>query len=59
MKHRENLVNLFWAIIWAVVLICAVAGWFGCKVALYILGALALGMVTMFVVDYIQVKKLR
>lgn len=59
MKHRENLVNLFWAIIWGLVLICAVAGWFGCKVLLYVLAALALGMLIMFIVDYIQVRKLR
>lgn len=59
MKNPENTVNVFWFLVWAIVLILAVAGIFGSKVCLYILAVVALGFATMFLVDYIQVKKLR
>lgn len=52
-------VNLFWAIIWAVVLACIIAGIFGKIVPLIIAGLLSAGMLTMFVVDYIQEKRMK
>ncbi len=55
----DNSLNLFWAIIWAVVLICTIAGLFGKIVPLIILAALAAGMLSMFIVDYIKVRRLR
>lgn len=59
MKHPENTINVFWFVAWAIVLILAVAGIFGIKVCLYILAGVAMGFATMFLVDYIKVKKLR
>lgn len=55
----DNSLNLFWAIIWAVVLICTIAGLFGKIVPLIILAVIAAGMLAMFIVDYIKVRRLR
>lgn len=55
----DNSLNLFWAVIWAVVLVCTVAGLFGKNVPLIILAVLAAGMLAMFIVDYIKVRRLR
>lgn len=58
-KIMDNSLNLFWAVIWAVVLVCTVAGLFGKIVPLIILAVLAAGMLAMFIVDYIKVRRLR
>lgn len=58
-KIMDNSLNLFWAVIWAVVLVCTVAGLFGKNVPLIILAVLAAGMLAMFIVDYIKVRRLR
>lgn len=59
MKNKENAINVFWFIVWAIVLILAIGGIFGSKVCLFILAVLSFGFATMFLVDYIQVRKLR
>lgn len=52
-------VNLFWAIIWAVILSCIIAGSFGKIIPLIIAAALSAGMLTMFVIDYVRERRMK
>lgn len=55
---KDNFVNMFWAIIWAIVLGGTIAGIFW-KWGLYIVIVMAAIMVGMFVYDYIKVSRLK
>lgn len=52
MTHESTL-NLFWAIVWAVVLIGAIAGIFW-KPAIYVVAVIAAVMFGMFLHDFIR-----
>lgn len=52
MTHERTL-NLFWAIVWAVVLIGAIAGIFW-KPAIYVVAVIAAVMFGMFLHDFIR-----
>ena len=54
----DNIVNLFWAIVWGVVLAGVVGGIFW-KPALYIVALLAAFMLGAFLKDYIYVKRMK
>ena len=56
MKH-ESTVNLFWTIVWAVVLIGAIAGIFW-EPAIYVVAVLAAVMFGMFLHDLIKYRGL-
>lgn len=57
MKY-ERALNLFWAIVWALVLIGTVAGIFW-KPALYIVAGIAAVMVGMFLREYILIVRMK
>lgn len=50
----DNFLNLFWAIIWGMVLICVIAGLFGKIFPLALLAVFAAAMLLMFTVEYIK-----
>lgn len=57
MKYESTL-NLFWTIVWAVVLIGAIAGIFW-KPALYVVALIAAAMLGSFLVDFIRVARMK
>ena len=57
MKYQSTL-NLFWAIVWAVVLIGAIAGIFWTP-AIYIVAAIAAVMFGMFLHDYVRIVRMK
>ena len=57
MKYHSTL-DLFWAIVWTVVLMLAIVGLFW-NPALYILIAGAVGFASMFFVDFIRIMRMK
>ena len=57
MKYHSTL-DLFWAIVWTVVLILAIVGLFW-NPALYLLIAGAVGFSSMFFVDFIRIMRMK
>ena len=57
-RAMDNFVNLFWAIVWGVVLAGVVGGMFW-RPALYIVALLAAFMLGAFLKDYIYVKRMK
>jgi len=57
MKYESTL-NLFWTIVWAVVLIGAIAGIFW-KPAIYVVAVLAAVMFGMFLREYIRFARMK
>lgn len=57
MKYESTL-NLFWTIVWAVVLIGAIAGIFW-KPAIYVVAVLAVVMFGMFLREYIRFARMK
>ena len=53
-----NFLNLFWAIVWACIVILAVLGIFW-KPAIYVLVAAAAYLCGMFIYDYVRVKRMK
>lgn len=54
----ENTLNLFWTIVWAVVLIGVILGIFW-KPALYVVALIAAAMLGSFLVDFIRVARMK
>lgn len=54
----ENTLNLFWTIVWAVVLVGVILGIFW-KPALYVVALVAAGMLGSFLVDFIRVARMK
>lgn len=54
----ENALNLFWTIVWAVVLVGVVLGIFW-KPALYVVALIAAAMLGSFLVDFIRVARMK
>lgn len=54
----ENALNLFWTIVWAVVLVGVILGIFW-KPALYVVALVAAGMLGSFLVDFIRVARMK
>lgn len=54
----ENTVNLFWMIVWAVVLVGVILGIFW-KPALYVVALIAAAMLGSFLVDFIRVARMK
>ena len=57
MKYHSTL-DLFWAIVWTVVLILAIVGLFW-NPALYVLIAGSVGFASMFFVDFIRIVRMK
>ncbi len=53
----DNYLNLFWAIIWGLVLICTIAGLLGKIWPLVILAMSATGICVAFMAEYVRGKK--
>lgn len=54
----ENTLNLFWTIVWAVVLVGVILGIFW-KPALYVVTLIAAAMLGSFLVDFIRVARMK
>lgn len=54
----ENTLNLFWTIVWAVVLVGVILGIFW-KPALYVVALIAAAMLGSFLVDFIRVARMK
>lgn len=53
-----NQFNLFWAIVWAVILIGAIIGWFW-RPAIVGIAIISVGMIGMYIAEFIRVNKFK
>lgn len=53
-----KLMNLFWAIVWAVVLVGCILGLFW-KFAIYVVALIAAVMLGVFIHDYVEIRRMK